>query len=349
MRAPSCLAGLIVTAACLAACGLELGGLGDVPLDGGVGESHDAAGFPGESEDGSSAASEAGGDAPSQASGSCSNDASDCTVVPSGWTLVAFASSQGAACPSGFAAPTNLVEGPSAASACACGACSIGTQPTCTAGAITSSFDVHNILGSNTCGSPGTPPTLNNDPAGGCDTDLFTGNYAGLDLEYLAPAASGGQCASAGQATGNLSYVSQDGLCAPVVAQGAGCCVPSLAAPYGACVAQSGSVSCPAGTPFTEQHVVGTGVTLTCTDCGCNVTAECGGRVTLFTDTSCMEDEFDVGADGTCHPGPPGLATSFNSYRYVANIPANVACAATGSSSAANVTLVNEQTICCQP
>ena len=73
------------------------------------------------------------------------------------------------------------------------------------------------------------------------------------------------------------------------------------------------------------------------------------GKVELFVDTGCTEDEFDVGADGTCHPGPPGLATSFNSYQYVGNLPTNVACAASGSSSAVNVTLVNQQTICCQP
>ena len=336
-------------AACLAACGLELGGLGEVPSDGGIGSSRDGAGSPGGGEDGSTAAGDGGGEVESQPSGSCSSDAAGCSAIPSGWTLVAFAANQGTPCPSGFAEPTNLVEGPNTASACACGACSIGTQPTCTAGAVASFFDVHNLLGPNTCGSAGTPPSLSNDPVGACDTDLFKGDYSTFDLEYLAPGPSGGQCASAGQPTGNLSYASQETLCAPIVAQAAGCCVPSLAAPYGACVAQSGSVSCPAGTPFTEQHVVGTSVALTCTACGCSATAECGGRVALFTDSSCTQGEFDVGADGACHPGPGGLGTAFNSYQYVANIPTNVACAATGSSSAANVTLTDQQTICCQP
>ena len=102
------------------------------------------------------------------------------------------------------------------------------------------------------------------------------------------------------------------------------------------------------------QHVVGTGVTLDCSACACNVTADCGGKVELFTDDGCTQGEIDVEADGMCYEGPAvgsgGLGgTVFNSYEYAADAPDNVDCASTGSSSATSATLANEQTICCLP
>jgi hypothetical protein len=230
---------------------------------------------------------------------------------------------------------------------CTCGTCSTTTQPTCQDGAIQSSYDT----GGNACGTPALP--LGNNPGGTCDTDLYKGSYAGFDLRYTAPAASGGQCSSPGVASGTVTYGSQDTECTADSATSGGCsgdeCTPSLPSPYMACIIQSGSTSCPFGSSFSQQHLVGTGSEVVCAACGCNVTATCGGRVVLYTDTGCTQGAFSVGADGACHAVTGADAgVDFNSYKYIANAPGDVQCASTGSSNA-TVTLSNEQTVCCVP
>jgi hypothetical protein len=199
--------------------------------------------------------------------------------------------------------------------------------------------------------------TLGNNPGGACDTDIYNGNYDGIDLKFVAPGPSGGQCSSAGQATGTVTYGSQDRACTPDSATSGGCsgdeCTPSLPSPYLACVVQSGSNPCPSGSSFTQQHLVGTGSDVACSACGCNVTATCSGKVALFVDKACTLGETDIPADSACHDGPPsgagdGGMTDFYSYKYIADAPGSVACAPTGSSNA-TVTLANEQTVCCVP
>jgi hypothetical protein len=226
-------------------------------------------------------------------------------------------------------------------------------QPTCQDGQITSAYDIHGAV--NLCPVPGS--TLGNNPGGACDTDIYSGNYDGLDLKFVAPGASGGQCSSAGQATGTVTYGSQDRACAPDSATSGGCsgdeCTPSLPSPYMACIVQSGSNPCPSGSSFTQQHLVGTGSDVMCSACGCNVTATCSGKVELFTDKGCTQGETDFPADSACHEGPAsgagdGGMTDFYSYKYIASAPGSVACASTGSSNA-TVTLTNEQTVCCVP
>jgi hypothetical protein len=289
--------------------------------------------------------------------GTTCSSATGCYVIPSGWTLVAFAPSQGTACPTGFAAaaPTNLVEGPNTTNVCSCGACSIGTQPTCPGGPI--AVDYGYAIGGN-CGT--TTTALADSPVGGCDTDVPTlplgMSYSGINLKLTPPAATGAQCTSAGTASGTLTYADEDRACTMDSAQAAGCsgddCTPNLAAPYVACVVKSGDVACP-GAPFTVQHVVGTSATLTCAGCGCDVSAVCTGTVSFFTDNMCTMGDFDVKADGTgCYaaaaPGGGLGGTRYGSYKYAANPPGNVSCAVTGTS-AANLALTNEETICCVP
>jgi hypothetical protein len=373
MRARSCLVATAV-AAFLAACGLATSGEAPGNGDGGLTDGATAEGASSSSSGSSSGSGGSGGDAAGEGSPGNEGGGQDqsspesstmdvaptetgptcgtgCYTIPSGWSLVAFAPSQGTMCPTGFtgAGATNLVEGPITGSACECAACQIGTQPTCAAGSIPSDFDVKGV-GPMNCGTMGN--TLTNNPAGVCDTGglATTGvNYSSLDLKFVAPGASGGACTSAGQATGSLSYTGNDTECAPDSSMAAGCngdqCTPNLMAPYQACVVQSGDVPCPSSV-FTVQHVVGTSGTVTCSACGCNVSAMCGGKVALFTDGNCMDNEFDVGADSACHGGPGGTMTYFMSYKYIANNPTTVACAPSGTS-AADVTLANEQTICC--
>jgi hypothetical protein len=356
--------------AALVACGLEVTGLQDTPSDGGMvptldsgggGGLLDSAGPPPAKDDatGPIVVRESGTDddakspPPPPPQGSCDGSAG-CYVLPTGWSLIALAPNQSAPCPTGFAvaAPNDIVESPSGSGACTCGACSVAAAPICTNGAIIGAYDVNNPVGPNTCGTPGS--TMNNNPPGGCDTDVYTGNFDALDLKFTPPPPSDGQCASPGQATGAVSYGAEDRACQPDSPQAAGCsgdaCTPNVAAPYAACIVHGGTLGCPAGTPFSVLHVVGTGATVDCTACNCAITADCSGSVEFFTDTACMNGELDIAADDGCHPGAPlsAVPTTFGSYKYVANAPTNVACNSSGASTG-TATLTHEQTICCLP
>jgi hypothetical protein len=284
--------------------------------------------------------------------------ANNCYVIPTSWQLVAFttgASAPTAGCPSGFAMtqPTNLDEGPITSSTCACGACSISTQPTCPTGPIAVSYDI----GGDQCGTTGTPSTQKNANVGTCNTDMYTGNFPGIaysnmDLKYTPPTATGGQCASPGTASGAITYTAQDRTCVPDSQASAGCsgsqCTLTLAAPYEVCVFQSGSQTCPAG-QFSHQHLAGSSATVTCSSCGCNLTTSCTGTMKLFTSNDCTTTggakEDDIAADGACHSANTQTG-QYNSYEYAPKAPA-ASCAASGTSTAQNVTLANEETICC--
>jgi hypothetical protein len=274
-------------------------------------------------------------------------------VVPGGWTLVAVAPSQSQVCPSGFAAspPLDVFENPNVSTACGCGPCSVTIHPSCATGAVEVFFDVR-TLGGFGCGLAGMPPQNANNPAGGCNTDLFHGNISGFDLRLAPPIATGGSCTSPGVAsTQNVTYGSAHRTCVPDSAGSAGCtgnvCSPNLPMPYRACIASSATAAvCPAG--FPERHDVGTGVSLDCASCGCKSTATCTGTMTFYTDSACQEGSLSIPADGSCRPSnsPPG--TTYASYRYVGQASA-VACQTTGSSTAQNVQLTGEEIICCPP
>jgi hypothetical protein len=279
--------------------------------------------------------------------------ADGCYLIPPNWQLAAVAGNRAAACPSGFAAtpPQDLDEGPDAAGACTC-TCSIMADPTCPTGPIGVAFDELNSPGAGLCGELST--AMANDPAGGCDNDLSQGNppsqYSSLDVEYTPPAATGGQCSSAGTGSGNVTYASQRRACVPDSEQSAGCvgnqCTLTLAAPYRVCIVRSGAQTCP-GAPFTEQHTVGSGTSFSCSTCGCSLTASCEGTMRLFMDGNCKQPELDIPADAQCHdPNAPN--GTYNSYIYLANPPEGVACTTTPST-AQNVALLNEQTLCCTP
>lgn len=389
---------------CLAACGLSMGGLGDVAGDGGTlpgedgssggsssgigssgsgsgasssgtGSSSGGTGDAGGSQDSTSPSDGGGGDStappdssaqdapaevsPPQDTGTVCNASAGCYVIPGGWQLVAFVDNQTTACPTGFGSPTNLYEDPDTSSSCSCSACSISTQPACDTGAISADWDDPSLFvgGGSNCSNAGTPATLGNNPAGQCGTDLYNKGgqgvdppYSAMDLKYVpANQPTGGQCTTS-TVTGPVNYAAEDQACQPTSQQAAGCngnqCTPGLQAPYQACVVKSGSNSCP-GSPFTQQHVVGTGYGLTCSTCDCSVSATCNwGTMELFTDTGCSQGEFEVPADGGCDTNK-APAQNYQSYKYVANAPTNVSCS-TGTSTASG-SLQGEQTICCVP
>lgn len=390
LRATWLVVGSVACGELVAACGLSVGGLSpDLGLeeagldatfnadgatlgadahpgddatsvrDGASGGHHDArASDAGTADDGGSPADDGGpADAGSDADyASACDGAAGCVVVPPGWTLIAFAPSQTPACPAGFQAPTDLVEGPNASAACTCGACSVTGLPSCTSGAVGVYYDTA-AFGTN-CASTSLTGPLHNAPAGGCGGsdggDMYHGSYSTFDIKYVAPPATGGACATPGAATGNVTYSAHDRACTPISPQAAGCagnvCVPNLAGTYNACIMQAGVVACPSG-PLSVQHLVGSGASFGCSDCGCAVGATCTGTVTLYRDTRCMDAGLELPADGTCNniASLASGSTSYNSYVYTGAAPSGVHCTPSGSSSPQSVALAGPETVCCAP
>jgi hypothetical protein len=338
MRVPVGFTALVGWTAAISACGLSVTGLSDTesPVNDG--------GAAGRSDSGCARCAldaSAGLDAPG----------SDGVVVPGGWTLVAAAPSQLQRCPPGFAAtpPVDVFENPDVSAACGCGPCTVTAPPSCATGAVGVFFDVRTLGGSG-CGLAGMPAQNANNPAGGCNTDLFHGDISAYDLRLAPPTATGGLCASPGVASmQSVTFGGADRTCAPDSAGSAGCtgnvCSPNLPAPYRACVVSPapGAV-CPAD--FPERHDVGTGVSLNCSSCACKPTATCTGTMTVYIDNACQDDALSIPADGACHPSNSPLGTTYGSYRYVGQASA-VSCQAIGSSSAQNVQLTGAETICC--
>jgi hypothetical protein len=289
----------------------------------------------------------------SEASTACSSDGGCAYVVPDGWTLVALTTNRGSACPSGFAqaGPADLYSYADTTGVCTCGACSITTQPVCQGGPINAYHDVHDATGSNTCGIADSPPAIV-DGSGACATSgLMTGDYSTFDVAYDPGPALYGQCsAAAPMQIGQIRPVWAARTCAPDPGA-VGCvgsnCTPPVPAGYRVCVTRPPYRVCPANSPFTQAMFLSTGFTFDyCGPCNCYVNATCWGKVELFSDTHCLNDDFDVSADGQCHAGP-SASVSVNSYKYIPSAPANVSC--TVGASSAVVTTTETLTACCLP
>jgi hypothetical protein len=281
----------------------------------------------------------------------CDNATGPCVVVPGGWTLVAFAPTQAAACPAGFdAAPAvDVVEGPDASGGCSCATCSVTTPPSCASGEVMGFYDSKRTAGEGMCGMPDTMPILSNDPPGACLTDVYQGSYATFDVQYDAPAPTGGACRAPGVADSTaITYAARSRTCSANDAQATGCtgdvCHPTLPAGYAACIAAPGAQPCPQG-PLGVQHVVGTSATFACGDCGCTTTATCAGTLTLFTDTKCKGGANPLAAN-TC-TAIAATGATYEAYEYDGGAPTGVACQTGAAGAAQDVTLAGEQTLCC--
>ncbi len=288
------------------------------------------------------------------ADSSCASGAGPCIVVPTGWTLVAFAPSQSTACPAGYTTGSmDFVEGPTAgASKCACGSCSVTTPPTCNSGEIPVHYDNTIGAGVGTCdlvAQPGTGPLINS-PPGSCGTDLYQGSYAGFDISYTSPPAAGGVCVAPGVASGTATSTGADRACPADTPHAANCngnvCSPTVADPFKPCILASGAIACPAG-PLSVRHEVGSAVSTACPNCSCATAASCSGTVTVYTDTACTAGPYKVPADGSCNAIHLQRA-SYNSYIYSGGAPMDVTCSASAPG-APTATLTNPTTICCAP
>jgi hypothetical protein len=271
-----------------------------------------------------------------------------CYVVPSGWTLVAFASDQTTSCPQGSTG-ANVFEGPTVdTDACSCN-CALTSQPTCPPG-ISVHYDAD---GSKSCGLAGTPSTMGDQSA--CNADMYTGTilglgYRSLQLKLTPNAPTGGSCSSSvAQDASAVSYSASDTICVPATEPCTGDqCTPSFGSQLRVCIAMAGRQTCP-GTTFTVAHTVGSGATFTCSSaCTCSVDGgHCTGTVKLYTMPMCMGTELDVPANDTCVDSG-ATSDTYVSYAYAAN-PLMASCTNGGSASPQNVALTDVQTLCCAP
>jgi hypothetical protein len=279
-------------------------------------------------------------------------DAMSCFSVPGGWTLVAFANSSQTTCPTGFSVQNDVVFGAAqpAANACTCDSCSVTAQPSCVQGQLNGTYDFD---GSQTCRAGSL--TLANSSPGGCNTDNFHGTLRKFDVQWVAPAPTGGTCSAAPTAHADrISFAGQGRACSPQSDAGAGCadggvCAPTIAAPFLLCLSQAGNAACPAG-PFGVAYHVGTGAVPTCaTACACTVNATCTNKtVTYYADSSCQSTTtLPVAANGVCQVASTsmGPGTSYGSYMYSAT--ANATCGVSGNPGVSAVGLANQETICC--
>jgi hypothetical protein len=283
------------------------------------------------------------------------NSSNGCITVPSGWSLVAVETSQSDACPSGFSAnpANNVVEGPTVgANACGCTPCTLTTPPSCTGVPVDVFYDGDLCPAFPACGCAGVPASNQNAHADECNTDLYTGNLAGLDIKFVPGAPAAGTCSAASvENTQNVTYAAHDRVCVQDTPSSGNCtgdqCTPTLPTPYQACIAQAGHQTCPA--PFTASHDTGSGADYTCGACGCatSTTAKCEGTMTYYTDTMCMNGAKTFDADGTtCASAGAG---AYGSYIFAGMLGAGTtSCSATAGAPSV-VTLANELTVCCQP
>jgi len=280
----------------------------------------------------------------------CGAPGNPCPAVPAGWALVAFAPAQSSPCPPGFesAPASDLVEGPAAASACSCGACTVTTPPSCASGAVAGYFDYNATVYAGTCYMPDQMPLLSNDPPGACLSDVYQGTYTTFDVRYNAPAPTGGVCsAPAVPNSGALTYSARDRVCTPNDVAAMNCsgtsCHPNLTGAYEACIVAPGNVACPPG-PYSVAHAVGSSGSFACADCGCTITSTCSGTLTLYSDAKCQKGAYPI-ATGVC-VGVSSSAT-FEAYEYKSDPPTKVSCQAGAPAPAQNVALVGPETVCC--
>ena len=254
--------------------------------------------------------------------------------VPTDWTLVAVASGT-AACPSADFDPIALLENPrTRADSCACAACT--TQGSYTCGGFT-------LKTGSSCNSA----TYTKTTSPTCVADSQNGSVAGF------PAAPTGTvtCSSSPVGTNTIDTDAVTG-CAPNKCETDYCGAKSKG--FATCIKHAGSVACPSGfTPRGTTGLVGTGPTLSCASCGCNVVSpSCTGTIRVFDNvgncdgngsTSGSDYTGSVAADGVCHS-----VGNFDSFYYVPGSNPTPSCTPSAQTPVAgDAGLTGTMTICC--
>ena len=269
--------------------------------------------------------------------------------VPSGWTLVAFATASGSAIPTGCsgAYAQNVAPGhagltaPPAQCGCTCplSQAQNTTCPLLSVGGYSQNACNNGTLGqtlsaSTTCADFGSPqgslfategaPTSQ----GSCGTPNPSKTLPSL------------QWASSYAACGYTANDGDGGVC-----EAGNHCIqaPSSAFASKPCVAQTGDVACP-GAPYTNKTVVMTGDddTRDCSACSCNAAGgSCSATMTGYFQSACGGSGTSLSV-GSC----TGSGVSIVSVN--ANIQTNAAtCSSAGGSAIGMATATTPVTVCC--
>ncbi len=327
---------VLSSVACVAACGLEDGGLIDVVPASDVDSGADAI-FATDGNKQFDVVSDqvisdtTPGPDTSWPCGVDPNSCNDTTAIPSGWTPVVTTPTN-VACPAGFGTETHTKSAPKALP----GACDCQAQNTMSPGCETGT--IKTFYG-GTCGTPGTDLVISN---GGC-----LGLNARLDAKYASKTltATGGGCTGIKVIDNTKLAATDDTIC-----QATSCsekvCAGQAPASFVACIEAANDVACPSNSPFKNKRVIGD-PTLDCSACGsCVASASCdGAAVEFFTDGTCGSSLVSFVSDGTCQD-----TNHFNAFvgsvKYTANVK-NPTYTANGPKTA-TVGLTNVKTLCCK-
>jgi hypothetical protein len=261
-------------------------------------------------------------------------------VVPTGWSVVAFVPNQRpAACPSGYATPTDLSVAPASNGTCSCSCTGSGGQA-CSA----SPFNIG--VGQGNC----TGQTENGALANGACTTLTGINglvQAGSSILASTPAGPATCNPSASNTIG--ANPPRSGKSCELPKTGGGCasgvCAKTPGAPYAACVQRAGAQTCPAGYP--NRTLVGTGIsdTRSCTACNC-VKVDCRARVELYNNGACNgAADMTAFTTNTCNAT---ANTQFNANAYLATVLDGGCRPAAPVVLDGGVTVTGETTVCCR-
>jgi hypothetical protein len=127
--------------------------------------------------------------------------------------------------------------------------------------------------------------------------------------------------------------------------------IGSQAGPSGVCIYQMGTQTCPSGTVFTEQHVVGASIDDT-RGCGCScVASQCPSdwKVEGFTSSSCSGTPAVTWSAGTTCGQNTQNATNFKFIQSASNAPAQCAVQDAGPTGGVTVDTATGMTLCCIP
>jgi hypothetical protein len=276
--------------------------------------------------------------APPVEAGICDEDADYCqpSVVPSGWSPVAYAESPQTNCPTtDWPTQDDYVSNVQAGTAaCACG-CTKTSDPNCTTGKIATYYS-----GSPGCGNQGTSLLFAD---GGC-----IGVGAAIDNYYAStaiPPTGSGACTSQTTPTGNLATTAAR-TCTPDSKCTSATCAGTVPSGWLACIIADGDQPCPSGSPFSQKHAIAKSVAFQCAQtCGCNVTGTCDTpQVHFFSGGGCTQPLVTLASDGGCEPtnnGNTNVATA--SYSATPNFKCN-----SSGTSAVQPQPTTPKTVCCR-
>jgi hypothetical protein len=254
-----------------------------------------------------------------------------CGAAP-GFSPVFFALDRATQCPPGTSG-TDVVADPGDAGpgACTC-SCGIASPPSCFPASLPTAYDP-------TCSTTGSVLQI---PAAGC---LVSSGALGGTHASVAPfVPDGGTCTDVPSSDPSKVATVPARRCTPTA------CDATICSPvngFQGCFEAPGDVTCPNGL---VKHLVGSSVDLTCgcTACSIEVDGGCEGTITLYSGADCGSPiEAPIVVDDTCQANSAAQGTTYASLTYTPSL-VGVRCVA-GAGEAANVSLLQESTICCAP